>query len=104
MCGPKQLLGAYCFVARGLLRGLNFRGDNHRRRRVGLENSLRRAGSRALRASCELQEVVHSVLTGNADVAKTPRLGGGPNVSRFDGAQDEAPLASSRPPPLLLFA
>jgi hypothetical protein len=73
-------------IARGLLRGLNFRGDNHR---VGVLawNSLRRAGSRALRASCELQEVVHSVLTGNADVAKPQRLGGGPNVSRFDGAQ-----------------
>ena len=84
MCGSKQLLGAYGSVARGLFAW----------------NSLRRAGSRALRASCELQEVVHSVLTGNADVAKPQRLGGGPNVSRFDGAQDEAPLSSSRPPPL----
>src|SRR6266487_3087865 len=37
MCGSKQLLGAYGSVARGLLRGLNFCGDNHRRRRVRLE-------------------------------------------------------------------
>ena len=65
MCGSKQLLGAYGSVARGLFAW----------------NSLRRAGSRALRASCELQEVVHSVLTGNADVAKPQRIGGGPNVS-----------------------